>query len=115
MIIILNHFIFFCGNNILQDHLNEYLSDEIIFTTLFMTNIIKETCLKNSFCEYKNIIFTKLMKLLCNNTNINNEKKIYKDLVYDSITYIYFMNYLYRYIIQLHYNKHEDFIDQFIK
>lgn len=80
-----------------------------------MADYIKETCLKHSLCKYKNIIFSKLIKLLCNDTNINDEKQIYKALVYYIISYIYLMNFQCRYVTWLIYNEHEDFIDQFIK
>ena len=63
----------------------------------------------------KILYLKKLMKLINNNTNINDEKKIYKALVFDIISYIYLRNCPYRYVTWLIYDKHEDFIDWFIK
>ena len=71
--------------------------------------------IKYSLYKYKNIVFAKLMKLLRDNTNINNKKKIYKALVFDIISYIYLINHLYRYITKLLYKEYEYFMDIFMK
>ena len=68
-----------------------------------MIKIINEIKITHSLCEYKNIVFAKLIKLLRDDTNTNNKKQIYITLVFDIIRYIYLMNCLYSYVTQLLY------------